>query len=200
RGGQQLITGSHDHTVILWDLVAGKETTLKGPRGKVYEVGLAFESRRALSQCDEGTLKVWDLESSQELHTLEERGNTIQPIAISADGRRVVAYTRDNTLKIWDVLTGRLLREVSGWTRRIESMALSPNGCRVALGSEDDHNLEVWDLDEAKQIAKLTADSSIWACAFAQDSLGLLAGEQSGRVHCLRLILPEESGETANHR
>jgi WD40 repeat protein len=52
------------------------------------------------------TLKVWDLESGQELRTLTGHSSPVNSVAVLADGRRAVSASRDNTLKIWDLESG----------------------------------------------------------------------------------------------
>src|SRR5437868_259722 len=74
----------------------------------------SVDSRLAVSASGDNTLKVWDVESGQELRTLT--GNSFQAVgvALSADGRRAVSASADNTLKVWDVESGRQLRMLEG--------------------------------------------------------------------------------------
>jgi len=52
------------------------------------------------------TLKVWDLSSGQELHTLASHSAPVNGVAVTPHGRRVVSASADNTPKVWDLQSG----------------------------------------------------------------------------------------------
>src|ERR1035438_10513388 len=61
------------------------------PTGHADEVGavaLSADGRRAVSGSGDKTLKVWDVESGQELATLQGHDGAVMAVALSADGRR----------------------------------------------------------------------------------------------------------------
>lgn len=123
------------------------------------------------------------------LRTLEGHVNWVHSVVLTADGRRAVSGSRDNTLKVWDLETGQLLRTLEGRARGFSSVALSADGHRAVSGSED-KTLKVWDLDTGEIVAAFTGESPVFAVAIAPDDRTIVAGEQSGRVHFLRLMEP----------
>jgi WD40 repeat protein len=68
-----------------------------------YEIA---DGQRAVSASDDGTLKVWELESGRELHTLAGHADGDFAVAVTADGRRAVSVSEDHTLKMWDIESG----------------------------------------------------------------------------------------------
>jgi len=68
-------------------------------------------------------------------------------------------------------------------------VAVSADCSRAVSGSED-RTVRVWDLDNGRQIATFTADAPVNACAVTPDGRTIVAGDQLGRVHFLRLELP----------
>ena len=74
--------------------------TLKGHAGGVRTVVLSADKRLVVSGSADGTLKVWDLESGQELRTLHGHAGVVWAVALSADGRRAVSGASDKTLKV----------------------------------------------------------------------------------------------------
>ena len=52
------------------------------------------------------TLKVWDVESGRELHTLQGHSKIVYGVAVRPDGRHAVCTSSDSPLKVWDLETG----------------------------------------------------------------------------------------------
>jgi WD40 repeat protein len=60
------------------------------------------------------TLKVWDLESGEELITLLGHTASVRAVAVTGDGRRAVSGSDDETLKVWDLESGKVVATFSG--------------------------------------------------------------------------------------
>jgi WD40 repeat protein len=134
---------------------------------------------------------VWDVESGRELRTLKGWTGEIKAVALSADGQRVVSGSDDRTLKVWDVESGQCLRTLQGHVHRVKAVALSADGRWAASGSSD-HTLKVWDVESGQCLATFTGEGAIDCCALASDGRTIVADESFGRVHSLRLVLPED--------
>ncbi|MEH2218556.1 MAG: hypothetical protein V7K72_15830, partial [Nostoc sp.] len=65
-------------------------------------------------------------------------------------------------------------------------VAIAPDG-KTAVSGSNDNTLKVWDLQTGKEISTFIGESYIYCCAVSPDGLTIVAGEQSGRVHFLRL-------------
>ena len=79
-------------------------------------VAVTADGQRAVSASDDNTLKVWDLASGAELHTLSGHTDAVNAVAVTADGQRAVSASCDNTLKVWDLASGAELHTLSGHT------------------------------------------------------------------------------------
>ena len=97
----------------------------------------------------------------------------------------------DRTLKVWDVESGRELRTLRGHASAVAGVAISADGQHAVSGSND-QTLKVWDLESGQCLATFTGESGMCRCAFASDGRTIVVGEQSGRIHFLRLVLPED--------
>jgi WD40 repeat protein len=53
------------------------------------------------------TLKIWDLETGQEVRTLAGHSNWLSGVAVSPDGKHAVSASIDRTLRVWELETGR---------------------------------------------------------------------------------------------
>jgi WD40 repeat protein len=72
-------------------------------------VAVTPDGRHVISGSDDNTLRVWDLETGQELRTLEGHTDTVSAVALTYDGRRAVSGSWDNTLRVWDLKDGKAL-------------------------------------------------------------------------------------------
>ena len=101
---------------------------------------------------------MWDLESGQELRTLQGHSAQVLCVALTADGRRAVSGSADHTLKVWDLESGEELRTLEGHHDWVRSVALTADGRRAISGS-DDQTLKVWDLESGQALRTLRGHS-----------------------------------------
>ena len=101
--GAQIVSGSDDGTVKLWDLASGDlMQTLEVASGGVYSVALSADSTHIVSGSGNRTVKLWDMASGACMQTLEEHLSYVYSVAASPDGRHIVSGGADKTVKIWD--------------------------------------------------------------------------------------------------
>ena len=130
-----------------------------------------------VSSSDDQTVKVWDLESGQLLHTLLGHFDAVASCAITPDGRRVVSASWDHTLKLWDLESGQHLHTFQGHSDVVTGSVLTPDGRRV-ISSSDDRTLKLWDLerqvllDTLYGVAPFTCVATGSGLIFAGDRLG----------------------------
>nr|WP_198525340.1 WD40 repeat domain-containing protein [Oscillatoria sp. PCC 10802] len=185
--GSRAISGSRDGTVKVWNLDSGEELlTLEGHSAPVYAVAVTPDGSRAISGSRDGTVKVWNLDSGEELHTLKGHSDWVNAVAVTPDGLRAISGSDDGTVKVWNLVSGKKLHTLKGHSGLVNAVAVTPDGLRAISGS-DDRTVKIWDLRSGKLIASFTGDSPIKCCAVAQDGVTVVAGEESGRVHFLRL-------------
>ena len=91
------------------------------------------DGARAISASSDHTLKVWDLESGQELHTLQGHTGSVVSVAVTPDGARAISASSDHTLKVWDLETGRCLATFVA-DGALYACAVSPDGRTIVAG------------------------------------------------------------------
>lgn len=95
--GAVLATAGSDWTVKLWDLGAGREpasaagprdpaVSLVGHRDRVASPAFAPDGRTIATGSWDGTVKLWNVRTAQELISLEKHRGRVQAVAFSPDG------------------------------------------------------------------------------------------------------------------
>ncbi len=175
--GRQVVSGSQDKTLKVWDLEIGSELrTLSGHSGAVWAVAVTPDGRQVVSGSGDKTLKVWDLETGSELHTLSGHSDWVNAVAVTPDGRQVVSGSADKTLKVWDLETGSELHTLSGHSVTVFAVAVTPDGRQVVSGSGD-KTLKVWDLETGSELHTLSGHSrEVYAVAVTPDGRQVVSG------------------------
>jgi WD40 repeat protein len=79
---------------------------LKGHRDDVKSVAVSPDGKWLASGSQNQTVKIWDLATGKEVHTLRGHKGAVQSVAFSPDGKQLVSGSLDETLKVWDLATG----------------------------------------------------------------------------------------------
>ena len=64
--------------------------------------------------------------------------------------------------------------------------AVTPDG-QCAVSASGDKTLKVWDLANGRELAYVKVNSVLYCCAVCPDGKTILAGDEKGVIHCLRL-------------
>ena len=103
RGRSQLLAGSEDGKVRIWDLAAGKIIrSFHAHRGGVVSIALMSDGRRLITAGMDNQIKIWDIGRGTQLDTLgSEHG--LEHAGLSPRGRLCLCSTNDWSLHVWDV-------------------------------------------------------------------------------------------------
>ena len=87
-----------------------------------------------VSTDDERTIKVWRIESGEEIAKLKGHEKYIQGICFSPSGKSIASTGADSTVRIWETETGKSIHKISIPDIGLQ-VAFSPNGKWLAVGS-----------------------------------------------------------------
>jgi len=105
------------------------------------------DGQRLLSGGTDGSVRLWDLASGQELSRCQGHRNKVISVSLSPDGRRALSGSYDRTVRLWDLASGRQVCVCRGHTDIVDSVAFSADG-HTALSGSRDGTVRVWQLPE----------------------------------------------------
>jgi WD40 repeat protein len=149
---------------------------------RINGVAVTPDGKQAISASSDHTLKVWDLQSGEMLHTLTGHESDVLDVTVAPDGRRAVSVSGDKTLIVWDFCTGKQ-------SRRIKSPAaewaviVSADGARAVSGAQDGR-LRFWDLDQGRLVRTLRRvhKDAVWQVAVSTDERLAVSASQDGTL------------------
>ena len=147
------VSGDWDGGIDLRDSSSGQvRFPFKGKHR--YEVGglALLPSGRICSTGADGTLRVWDVATGQELYRLEGHGSWVGCVAALTNGR-VISAGVDLSIRIWDIGAAPIRYRFEKHDYWPTDLAVFPDG-RVASVSLD-QTIRVWNIETGRELKKL---------------------------------------------
>lgn len=191
-----LIVGDADGWVSMFDADTGERVmSQRRHTDTIWSIAMAPDGHRCISASNDHSLVLWDLVKRRIQRRLKGHSAPVLSVVITSDGRQAVSASEDQTLRIWDLNRGTSVRRLVGHQDIVQSVSLARNSHNVVSASRD-HTVRVWDLRKGHLLATFFGDSPMYDCQAMRDGRTIVASEQSGRVHILRL----ESGARTRTR
>jgi serine/threonine protein kinase len=158
-GRQLLGVGQDQISLVLWDLQTRKEVRrFSGHSDRILFMGFSADGKRLYSTALDGSVRVWDAGTGQELRRVRFARNA-PPAALSPDGRLVVIADSDKRVRVWNVDNGHELCRYEGHTDTVKGVACSPDG-RLLASASVDGTVRLWQVPPVATSA--AQDSEFW--------------------------------------
>jgi WD40 repeat protein len=132
--GQQVVAGSVDAQVSVWDLDDGRMVhRLAGHTTSVMAIAILPGDDRFVSAAADGSMILWDRAGGRLLRPL--LGHKDRVGALWAPEGRVISASADRTLRVWDWESGRELACLA-LESSVLSLAVSAAGDLIAVGDK----------------------------------------------------------------
>lgn len=171
-----IATASWDGTIGLWP-VDGSEPKLLGPTGSgVNAVEFTADGSQLFSAGVDGSVRVWDVISGQEVDRLVEHGFGVNELVLNSADNWIAYGAVDGVTRILD-MTNRQVRDFTLDRRPILALALSPDRSLLAVGDGEGHIMVIDTLNwRIAQDFRATLRGPVWALAFSTDGRNIHAG------------------------
>ncbi|MBX9579662.1 MAG: hypothetical protein K2X87_05075, partial [Gemmataceae bacterium] len=170
--GRIALVGQDGGWVGLYDPKTGRRAGRPWEPGGPVRLSFAAAAPLLLTRAPDGTGRVWDAGTMEELLTVPSVGG-----GLSADGRRVVgrAGTR---LQVWELSPRPVVRRVpvGAGGQELTAGGFSPDGRRVAVGSAGGLGVTVFDAASGSPVGSVAADARDAVPEFTPDGQTLIVG------------------------
>lgn len=148
--GTKVASGSHDNSVIIWDLATGKVLSiLRGHTNNIMSVSFTPDGKKIISAGQDNLVIAWDASSGEQLHILNDHGGSVRGITfaggkmISVDSRTSVTFAfgipvkqdSGNSCKliVWDMSKWKAESKVNS---DCEANDLASNGTFIGVAAK----------------------------------------------------------------
>lgn len=153
----------------------------------VSRVAFSPDSRQLASVCYDGTLQIWDAQTRQKLHTLEQQmglGGTVlvRGMAYSPDSRYLALARHDGSVRVWDASRGQPLYTLEGHKGPAWQVAFSPDSKTLASAGTD-KSVRLWNMTSGAAIRVFFEHpAAVKGVAFRPDGRSVLVACEDGTV------------------
>ncbi|KAI0743152.1 WD40-repeat-containing domain protein [Daedaleopsis nitida] len=195
--GSLMATGGTEKQCFIWrtdTITAGEPlSVLDGGRGMLCSAAFAGDNRRIITASDDGSCRIWNAETGQDLVILHEHNGPVWTVAFSPDSKRVASGSSDSTVKVCDSFSGDRLLSLDGHDSNsmINCVAFSPDGQYLASASSD-NTVRLWNAADGSCVRTYNEhNDNVTSVLFSPDGKTIASSSHDGTVFVRSLGLQE---------
>ncbi|XP_070559643.1 NACHT domain- and WD repeat-containing protein 1-like [Ptychodera flava] len=140
-------------------------TTLIGHRGDILDMAINQANMLLVTASRDFTVRIWDLENDDVIHTLQAHSDAVYCVAITNNGKWLVSGAADDSLIVWSLRTGEIIHrlpEIHSYYYLHAPLTTTHDSCRAV--SVDNVNISVHDIIEGKRLQTLKGHTNAISC------------------------------------
>ena len=174
----QLITGSADASLKVWDIKTGKMLHSLHGHSKQISTIRTFE-KFLFSGSFDGLVKMWNMATGELLHTFSEHQSEITSITLTDDGTYLAIGDQLGHISLWNVSTKEKLYSVLAHDDAITNLYFDSDSSQL-MSSSDDATITFW--KDGTKVHSFSDHSSGIFAMIQHDNL-LVSGDYDGNIY-----------------
>ncbi|HLA42896.1 MAG TPA: hypothetical protein VJZ27_05645, partial [Aggregatilineales bacterium] len=129
--------------------------TLRGHQNTILRAVWMPLGRRIGSASLDNTVRIWDVQSEQEMHRLIGDRNGFSDIQFTRDGRFAFTTSWESPIiEVWDVVQGGVLMRLDRHAGAVNAIRLTQDE-RHLISASDDDTLKIWSIETGTDLMTL---------------------------------------------
>jgi len=171
--------------ICVWNLLAGHMTPqrLTGHSAAVWSVTFSPDSNLLASASQDTTVRIWKVETGQQLTVLRGHTGEVNEVAFAPDGLILASGSSDQTIRLWHSATGEPagIKSIQHHVD-IFSVCFAPDGTKLASGCADG-TIRLLEPQTGREITKIDAHFlSVRSVRFSPDGRSLVSAADERRA------------------
>ncbi|KAF2259240.1 WD40 repeat-like protein [Lojkania enalia] len=131
-----MVTGSSDHTCIVWDISSSEYEPLYRLRHHAAGVlDVCLDDKHIISCSKDATINVWERATGNHIRTLTGHRGPVN--AVQLRGHLLVSASGDGIAKLWNLESGQCIKEFPSQDRGLAAVEFSDDAKYVLAGGND---------------------------------------------------------------